>query len=221
MDDEVLGCGGTLARHARAGASITVAFLTDGRHKVDSDVNATGAAREKLERELMDARAREALEAAAILGVGDVRFFGAAAGRLSSSDAISDQVHSLLAALTPSIIYLPFFTDRHPDHRAVSRILLDAAPANDSFECRGYEVWAPLPANLLVSIDPSLDAKLKALACYRSQLAHTDFVHIGIGLNAYRASGVGTGCRHAEAFCALPHAEYRDLHENWIRSNRE
>src|SRR5208283_1519588 len=30
MDDEVIGCGGTLAKHAARGASITVAFLTDG-----------------------------------------------------------------------------------------------------------------------------------------------------------------------------------------------
>ena len=32
MDDETIGCGGTLARHVRAGASVTVVFLTDGRH---------------------------------------------------------------------------------------------------------------------------------------------------------------------------------------------
>src|SRR3984957_20844985 len=31
MDDEVIGCGGTLARHIACGSHITVVFLTDGR----------------------------------------------------------------------------------------------------------------------------------------------------------------------------------------------
>jgi N-acetylglucosamine malate deacetylase 1 len=32
MDDEVLGCGGTMARQVAAGSDVTVIFLTDGRH---------------------------------------------------------------------------------------------------------------------------------------------------------------------------------------------
>src|SRR2546426_12131813 len=31
MDDEVLGCGGTLLQHARVGAQLTIVYLTDGR----------------------------------------------------------------------------------------------------------------------------------------------------------------------------------------------
>ena len=31
MDDEVIGCGGTLARHVACGAEVTIVFLTDGR----------------------------------------------------------------------------------------------------------------------------------------------------------------------------------------------
>ena len=30
MDDEVIGCGGTIAKHTARGANVTVAFLTDG-----------------------------------------------------------------------------------------------------------------------------------------------------------------------------------------------
>ena len=32
MDDETIGCGGTLALHAQRGANVTVVFMTDGRH---------------------------------------------------------------------------------------------------------------------------------------------------------------------------------------------
>src|SRR5262249_22255086 len=31
MDDEIIGCGGTVARHVDAGADVTVIYLTDGR----------------------------------------------------------------------------------------------------------------------------------------------------------------------------------------------
>src|SRR4249920_3854166 len=32
MDDEVIGCGGTLVRHIRNGAEVTIVFMTNGRY---------------------------------------------------------------------------------------------------------------------------------------------------------------------------------------------
>ena len=32
MDDETIGCGGAIARHVKAGATVHTVFLTDGRH---------------------------------------------------------------------------------------------------------------------------------------------------------------------------------------------
>jgi GlcNAc-PI de-N-acetylase len=32
MDDEVIGCGGTLYKHIQRGATVTVIYLTDGRY---------------------------------------------------------------------------------------------------------------------------------------------------------------------------------------------
>ena len=55
-DDEVLGCGGTLARHAASGDRVGVLILTDG-------VQSRG-----LETELMDERAEMTRVAANILG---------------------------------------------------------------------------------------------------------------------------------------------------------
>ena len=39
MDDEILGCGGTLRKHVRAGAGVTAVFMTDGR-RGDPELNA-------------------------------------------------------------------------------------------------------------------------------------------------------------------------------------
>ena len=44
MDDEVLGCGGAIALHKRAGAHVTVVFLTDGRQGSSSLAGLMGQA---------------------------------------------------------------------------------------------------------------------------------------------------------------------------------
>src|SRR5882757_7184185 len=46
MDDETIGCGGTLALHAQRGAEITVVFMTDGRAGSTELSTLTGAERE-------------------------------------------------------------------------------------------------------------------------------------------------------------------------------
>ena len=60
MDDETLGCGGTIARHAEAGAHVTVIFLTDGRHGGPSRAGMTGSERDGKQREIIEIRKEEA-----------------------------------------------------------------------------------------------------------------------------------------------------------------
>src|SRR5258705_86546 len=69
MDDEVLGCGGTIARHAQAGADVTVIFLTDGRRGIGTIAALPEPERGRRERELVDTRKQEARRAGEILGV--------------------------------------------------------------------------------------------------------------------------------------------------------
>jgi hypothetical protein len=69
-----------------------------------------------------------------------------------------------------------------------------------------------------VAIDASLDLKRQALACYPSQLAQMDYLHSGLGLNAWRAMGCGPGVRFAEAFHAAPLARYRELYRAFADS---
>ena len=111
-------------------------------------------------------------------------------------------------------MYLPFFLEEHPDHRATSQILLDATRGTDiNVQCLGYEVWTPLFPNRLVNIDETEALKRAALSHYHSQLAEADYVHTQFGLNAYRSAAfLGGSCRFAEAFCALPLDQYRALH---------
>jgi N-acetylglucosamine malate deacetylase 1 len=210
MDDETLGCGGTIARHVKAGAQVTVVFLTDGRYGGASYAGMTEPERSRKLEEIIGVRKQEAQQAGEILGVQSLLFLDAEDTRLSADRRVPKLLRDILGRERPHCVYLPYFLDQHRDHRAANSVLLAAVTGTRlEFECRGYEVWTPLFPNRVVKIDVTIELKKRALACYRSQLADTDYVHAAIGLNAHRSLALGgkTG-RFAEAFHALPLADY-------------
>jgi LmbE family N-acetylglucosaminyl deacetylase len=214
MDDEVIGCGGTLARHIACGSDVTVVFLTDGR--LGGKDGAAGAARS----DITAVRKREAQLALAELGITQSVFLDGEDGRLGASPGLGEALRAALAAARPDIVYLPFFLEEHPDHRAVSVLLAEAVNGADmSFRCHGYEVWTPLFPNCLVRIDATVEAKRRAIAHYQSQLAEANYLHTALALNAYRSSALADGeCRFAEAFYAVSLPQYLELFRAYGRS---
>jgi LmbE family N-acetylglucosaminyl deacetylase len=205
MDDEVIGCGGTLARHVARGAEVTVVFLTDGR----LGGKASGAPGQS---SVSETRKHEARRALGELGITRIVFLDGEDGRLGSNPSLSNALRAALAAARPQILYLPFFLEEHPDHRAASALLADAVTGTElTFRCHGYEVWTPLFPNCLVRIDETVEAKRRALGHYQSQLAEADYLHTGLGLNAYRSGALLGSCRYAEAFYAVALPQYLEL----------
>jgi LmbE family N-acetylglucosaminyl deacetylase len=215
MDDEVIGCGGTLARHIGCGSQVTVVFLTDGRGGGAAGNAAAGEA------SIAATRKHEAQLALAELGIMKMVFLDAEDGRLGANADLVDALRSALVAARPDIVYLPFFLEEHPDHRAASALLSEAVSgAGMSFQCHGYEVWTPLFPNCLVRIDATVEAKRRAIGHYQSQLAEADYLHTALGLNAYRSSALVDGeCRFAEAFYAVSLSQYLDLFRSYCGSN--
>jgi LmbE family N-acetylglucosaminyl deacetylase len=213
MDDETLGCGGTIARHVQAGAQVTVIFLTDGRHG-GSCAGMTGTERENKQREIIDVRKHEAQRAGAVLGVQSIVFLDAVDMRLDVDTRVAGLLRDILGREQPDCVYLPSFLEQHPDHRAATSVLFAAvASTRLEFECRGYEVWTLLFPNCVINIDATMELKKQAIACYRSQLEHTDYLHTAIGLNAHRSLALGGRAgQFAEAFHALSLADYRQLY---------
>jgi LmbE family N-acetylglucosaminyl deacetylase len=210
MDDEVIGCGGTLALHGSRGGDVTVTFLTDGRQ--GGAVAQLGGTLDPAD--IVTTRKHEARKALGELGIDRIVFFDAPDGALGEQvPRLAGKLREQLQRLRPSIVYLPFFLEEHPDHRAASQLLLSAMNGVDlAFQCFGYEVWTPLFPNCFVKIDDTIEKKKRSLNHYQSQLAEADYVHTAIGLNAYRSGALlGGTCRFAEAFCALPVADYLEF----------
>ena len=191
-DDESLGCGGTLCKHAARGDRVLVVFVTSG------ELGLKHLSREKA----WAIREREARRAGGVLGVAAVEFL-----RLpdwSVADHVARAARMLRPILDrekPSRVYVPHAREWHPDHRAALRALR-AACRNDGWrpEVLAYEVWTPLSGHDQVEdITAEMPRKLRALRAHRSQLSHFDYVRAVRGLNQFRGE-LAARCRYAEVF---------------------
>lgn len=197
MDDEAIGCGGTIIRHRAAGAAVTVVYMTDG---------ARGNPQMRRDESLIARRKGEAREAARLLGGPDLVFLDQPERELSGNGRAAALIARQLDRVDPAVVYLPWALDGHPDHiatcRAASRALVRVAGAGPGPgpRVREYEVWSPLTANCLVDITAQLDTKLEALGRFTSQLTDMDYVHVARGLGMYRSLFHLHGRGAAEAF---------------------
>src|SRR5256714_11015679 len=177
-DDEVIGCGGLIALHAREQRQIRVVVATDGAQAGDAKI-----------------REGESLRALALLGRIDCEFLRFADRALSDeSDTLKKRLHEILIAYKPDLIAVPNPGEIHPDHAALSRAFVELVQQDESLfaalalaRVAFYEVSYPVRPNALVDISSVADLKDAAIASHESQVALRDYVSIVRGLNTYRA----------------------------------
>jgi LmbE family N-acetylglucosaminyl deacetylase len=139
-DDETLGCGGAIALLRQLNLSVAVTVVSDG---TKSHPNSLAYPSPKLKK----LREQESLAALAILGVAPeaVTFLNLPDGEVdisSKSQVAIASIEQYLNKLAPSIIFLPWRKDPHPDHRA-SWQLFTAARKNLAILPRiiEYPIW--------------------------------------------------------------------------------
>jgi bacillithiol biosynthesis deacetylase BshB1 len=166
-DDIEIGFAGTVALHAALGFRVGLCDLTRG----ELGSNGTPEARET-----------EAEEARAVLGARwRVNLRWPDGGITGAPDHISDAVR-LIRASRPRTVCLPYWNDRHPDHRAASDLLSRAAFMSGlrRFAPGEGEPWRPdwvcyyfindaAPESFAVDVSAHYAAKRQALACHRTQ----------------------------------------------------
>jgi len=178
-DDEVLGVGGTLARHAAEGADVHVCILSDGVTSRYDDED-TPAAQAEIERRRD--RARQACEA---LGA-SVSLHDFPDNRFDTVPLLDivQRIESEIEEYEPSVIFTHHYGDLNVDHELACRATVTATrPLADSsvervlaFETLSASEWAvPEPSNAFqpttfVNIDGHLDTKLEALSVYEQEL---------------------------------------------------
>ena len=218
MDDEVLGCGGTLRKHVLSGGQVTVVYMTDGR-KGNPDLYQQNGAKSDIageETKVASVRKDEAARAAKVLGTQELIFLDGPDGSLQPSPLVVKRLREILQEKKPMVIYLPSLFDLHDDHWATNWVFHKAS-SNLLFSqdwnpvYRGYEVWSPLLANRIVDISDVIETKEMALRHFESQMSHTDFARALLGLNAYRSLYHFRGRGYAEAFFESTPEQYHLL----------
>jgi LmbE family N-acetylglucosaminyl deacetylase len=104
-DDVEQTCGGTLLKAAQRGQRTGILDLTQG------EMGTRGTA---------DDRAREASDAAKILGVGWRRALDIPDGRVENTWENRLKVASVIRETRPRVVILPYWKGRHPDHYTAS-----------------------------------------------------------------------------------------------------
>jgi N-acetylglucosamine malate deacetylase 1 len=228
MDDEVIGPGGTVALHQRAGSAITFVFMTDGLAS-DPELKPGRMPADELQRRLRalgETRKNESRAAAKLLGVSDLRFLEGPDGSLEETPAILQQFCKILEERKPDLIYAPSLVDNHRDHWATNRTLRIAldrlSPAiTAKLIIRGYEVWTPLPANRMADISTVAELKRQAIDLFHSQTRFVDYTRAILGLNQYRSMMHLHGNGTAEAFWESTVEEYKALFDRAVLERRE
>ena len=177
-DDEVLGCGGSIAKLADQDAVVHVAFLADG---VSSRVGDTVMQQEELR-----LRRAAAKKACGILGVKSVSFGEFPDNRMDAV-ALLDIVKALeglIAEHRPEIVFTHHAGDVNIDHRRIHEAVVAACrpqrghPVRTllSFEVPSSTEWqlpGSAPAftpNWFIDISATLVRKLTALDAYADEL---------------------------------------------------
>lgn len=179
-DDEVLGCGGTIARHSKNGDDVYVVILAEGITSRDSQRNP-----DKHKEELSDLK-KAAIRANEILGVTSLQFHNFPDNRMDSVDLLDvvKVIESYIEQYKPDIVYSHHSGDVNIDHRRIHEAVITACRPVPShpvktllfFEIASSTEWqvsnsAPyFMPNWYVDIKDTFDLKLKALRAYNSEL---------------------------------------------------
>lgn len=203
-DDEVLGCGGLIARSVSRGAVVRVLFVTDGGGRREGNDRVDYVAR----------RRRESEAACEALGVVGAEHLALRDGRLRDHlDAVGEAIERALLAQRPDHLLITSPVEASSDHRAafaaLHRRMIGLRSGQALWDvCQDltvltYEVNHPQRADLLVDISEQRDVLGRAMAHYASQQEQHDYLGAALGLARFRSLTLPVGTELVEAYRRL------------------
>jgi len=229
-DDELVGAGGTLAKHRAAGHAVRVVMVTSGEASASFAGQGADSSRSQREAEALGALREVGLNGddLVFLRIPEKTLSGAGAdapappsgppegSRPSGTSAPGPpglrELTAALAHFQPDLVYSPSPADGHGVHAAVARLVSAAVAAVASVtQVALYEVMTPIYPTVVVDISDHMAAKRAGLGHYSSALASFDIVRIAESLSAYRSVHALHGRGYAEAFTLLRPRQLADL----------
>ncbi len=207
-DDEVLGCGGTMAALAQAGHEVYVLILGEGVTSRDEIRDPLARAKE------IEALRQAARKAAQILGAKEVFFEDLPDNRFDTVPflEIVKKIERIKTKVRPEIIFTHYEGDLNIDHQITARAVMTATrplPGETVYALMAFETlssteWHPTTVFLpscYENISSTLVQKMEALKVYEVELRSFPHPRSPEGIKALaRKRGTEIGVTAAEAF---------------------
>ncbi len=201
-DDEVLGCGGTIAKHVHHGDKVQVMFMADGfRSRV------SGRKRDNL-----------AEEASRILGCEKPILLNLPDNQMDVLPMLDivQKIERVVNDFQPEIVYTHHCGDLNIDHQLTHKAVMTACrplPGCCVTEIYSFEVlsathWqsfsmgSVFSPNYFIDVSNFINQKIEALHCYDNEmkeLPHARSYESVENLAKFRGNTIGV--KNAEAFC--------------------
>ena len=170
-DDLELACGGTLAKLIRQGKKVALCDLTQG------ELGTRGT---------KEIRGKEAQQAATILGAVTRRNLQIPDGDVEVSKKNMTKIITLIRELRPSLLFIPYNIERHPDHVHTSILCREAwyysglekirTKLNGKYQERHrphhyfeFIQWMEFEPSFIVDITETFETKMKSVRAHASQ----------------------------------------------------
>jgi LmbE family N-acetylglucosaminyl deacetylase len=210
-DDEILGCGGIVARHAAAGDRVETLILAEGATARQQTRDTSGGAAE------INALRDAAWAAAKVLGSEPPQFASLPDNRMDSLTLLDivKHVEATVERLQPRFVYTHHGGDLNVDHRLTHQAVITAcrplpgAPVRGiySFETASSTEWGSTGIDpgfrptRFVDISDFIALKLQALDCYEAEMRPFPHARSNEAIEARaRVRGAEIGVFAAEAF---------------------
>jgi LmbE family N-acetylglucosaminyl deacetylase len=169
-DDEVLGCGGTIAKFSANGWEVHNCIVTEAYLPDWSE-------------DFIRSRMKEIEAANKILGVKKTHFLSFPAAKLDTvlHKELNESISGVVNEVTPDVVFIPHRGDLHMDHRLVfesSLVALRPLSCNAtkvlSYETLSETEWgwatSPFTPNIYVDISSTIGQKIEAMKAYGSEV---------------------------------------------------
>jgi LmbE family N-acetylglucosaminyl deacetylase len=199
-DDEVIGAGGTIARHVADGDDVSLCIVTQGYSPPWPE-------------DTVETARRQVEAAGKVLAIKGTFFLGFPTVKLNSvpNADLTSALQKVVDQIRPEIVYTSSAHDVNQDHRIVFEATLVAArplpgsPVRRLLSCEAGPTarygHLPFVPNVYVDIAAFLSKKLEAMRCYDTQLREPPHPRSLEGLELIaRERGLGVGLKAAECF---------------------
>jgi LmbE family N-acetylglucosaminyl deacetylase len=204
-DDEVIGCGGTLLDLAALGSPLTIVQVTDG-----SDSAAFIDEPPLLRRQV---RLDEAAVVAKGLGAHELVCLRADNSNFKATSELRTRFAEILSRTHAAIVFAPSFTDIHPDHQTVLRLLFEAMAtmAGPRPHVALYEVWSLVAPTHVHDVGTRVARLEELLLAYETALKIDDYVHLVADRLLYNHERYQSGSGYSEVFQVWSAARFLEL----------